>query len=284
MDEETLKAVSLKYPSARRIIFHGGEPTLMGVNFLKRAIEILGRKVFLLQTNLIYLDSDLINLLKEHFGSSIGTSLDTSRLPFLDRILRNVTVLKENGIEVGAILTVTNDLTTEDEIFVLKKFSEAGGSSFSLQFVTPVKGEPVEPSRYVEIFMELYSHPLNKNRQRVISALCGHISGGINGGNCARWIRTIEPDGTIYVCPDLAGQRILPVGNVLNGGEEIDAPGIRLFNEREKKFSLSCFEECWRLCRGGCFASTFLGDREVLGRDPYCEAYREIFRRIKGGE
>jgi radical SAM protein with 4Fe4S-binding SPASM domain len=284
MDEETLKAVSLKYPEAGFIIFHGGEPTLMGVKYLERAIEILGERIFLLQTNLIDLDLALIDLLKEHFGSSVGTSLDTSRLPYMERILGNVSIFKSGGIKVHAILTVTSDLTIESALSLVKRFSDSGGSSFSLQFATPVKTDPVEPSHYMEMFMKLSSHPLNNTRKKVLGALCGNLPGGVNGGNCARWVRTIEPDGTLYVCPDFAGQGMLEVGNVLSGGEDINSPGLMLFREREKRLSLSCSEECWPVCRGGCLGLTTFWGKAFEERDPYCEVYREIFRRLRDGE
>lgn len=62
--------------------FHGGEPTLYGIGNINSIIEMIKNTVhdrkllFSIQTNLRYLNPDLIELIKTHFDSEVGVSWD----------------------------------------------------------------------------------------------------------------------------------------------------------------------------------------------------------------
>lgn len=255
-----------------RIIFHGGEPTVVGLDYLKKSVEILGERHYTIQSNLISVDRNLPALLHEHFEGCIGSSFDQGRIPYLDKWLRNVGNLSGRGIKVTVLITVTNALSFGRIENTVNAFERAGGSAFRLQFATPVRSEVVEPSHYADVFSRLFHHPLNESSKRVTDSLCtGFI--GINGGNCAEKVRTVNPDGTVYVCPEFAGQGIFPLGHVA-GREMRDIP--MEFYEREKSLSLECCPDYWQVCRGGCLANAYFvrGDR---GKDPYCGLYKLLF-------
>lgn len=265
------------------IVFHGGEPTMMGLPYILDCIKILGARPYVLQSNMINFSSQWLPLLMEHFDGAIGTSLDDARFPHLQRWLNNVAIAANAGIKVTAVVTVTPRLTVRALSQALQQFQEAGGRAFRLQFVTPVKTQAISPESYREFFTAFYDHPLNEARHRIDSALCLGFHNGINGGNCGGSLRTIEPDGTVYVCPDLAGQSLFPLGNVMRPGEG-NVKNDTLFFRRQTILSLKCDDDCWRLCRGGCLASAYFHHGEPMEKDPYCSIYKGLITFTRGEE
>jgi radical SAM protein with 4Fe4S-binding SPASM domain len=282
MSPQVIAGVAQSFPLSI-IVFHGGEPTLAGVEYIEEAISVLGNRTYILQSNMIDFAPIWIPLLKKHFESRIGTSLDTSRMPYIDRWLSNIRRAANNSIHVTAVVTITADMTVEKLAGLLDRFEEAGGTAFRLQFVTPVKTPPVSKKDYVTFIKTFYDHPLNENRRRIEGAACFGAYSGINGGNCGRNLRTIDPDGTVYICPDLAGQGLFPLGNVLHDDAQALIRAEKMFFERERRLALECDEECWRLCRGGCLAAAYFQKGDYLGKDPYCSSYKEIFSFVRGG-
>jgi uncharacterized protein len=273
MGMDTIRQVHHRYPKAR-IIFHGGEPTLAGADGISRAIDILGERTYLIQSNLIHVSKALRRLISEHFGSQMGTSFDTGRLSHVKKILRNTSRLAEQGIGVSAIITVTGDLTLKTLESFIEGFQEAGGAGFRLQFVTPVKGAPVRPSQYLKAFLTFLDHSLNSTTRRMANASCTGMA-GINGGNCAEVVRTVNPDGTVYVCPEFAGQNVFPLGHITGRLRDRRLCLVPEFYQREKKLALQCCREYWHLCRGGCVSNAFFSGGHT-GRDPFCAIYRKI--------
>jgi radical SAM protein with 4Fe4S-binding SPASM domain len=273
MAMDTIRQVHRRYPNAR-IILHGGEPTLVAADGIRRAIDILGERTYIIQSNLIHISTALPGLISEHFGSQIGTSFDTGRLPHVNKILRNTSQLAEKGIGVSAIITVTEDLTLKTMESFIEGFQEAGGSGFRLQFVTPVKGAPVRPSQYLKAFRTFLDHPLNSTTRRTVNASCTGMA-GINGGNCAEVVRTVNPNGTVYVCPEFAGQNVFPLGHITGRLRDRRLCLVPEFYQREKKLALQCCREYWHLCRGGCVSNAFFSAGHT-GRDPFCAIYRKI--------
>jgi radical SAM protein with 4Fe4S-binding SPASM domain len=274
---QTIQAVAVRYKTAS-IIFHGGEPTLMGTDYLEKAIQTLGQRTYSIQSNLIDPPNELTRLLYIYFGGKIGTSFDIGRVPVITQWLASIQTLSGNGVRITALVTITNDITTKDLMRYIERFEKAGGSGFRLQFVTPINCAPVSPEHYMEIYMALHDHPLNESSRRVSEALCAGII-GINGGNCARKVRTINPDGTVFICPEFAGQGIQPLGTVHDSSKTSRSPHVRSLTEyhkREKQLALSCCDEYWQICRGGCYANAYFGASSGY-EDPYCFTYKTLF-------
>ncbi len=106
------------------VAFQGGEPTLMGLDFMRRTLELEeqfrrpGQRVLnTLQTNGTLLDDDWGAFLKEH-GFLVGLSIDGPRemhdayrvdkggKPTFDRVLRGLGVLQRHGVEWNALTTI----------------------------------------------------------------------------------------------------------------------------------------------------------------------------------
>lgn len=109
--------------------WHGGEPTLLGVNYLQNAIEkVLSDKRFDyingIQTNLINFDKDTekwVSLYKKYFNSTIGVSWDygirhtksttlepnISNKNFEDKFWSNVKLAQKNKLDLYMVITAT---------------------------------------------------------------------------------------------------------------------------------------------------------------------------------
>jgi uncharacterized protein len=108
------------------IAWQGGEPTLMGVDFFRRSIDVERRYAAerpglrvenTLQTNGTLLDDELCAFLKEH-DFLVGLSIDGPRelhdayrvdkggKPTFDRVMRGVRHLHDHGVRMNALCTV----------------------------------------------------------------------------------------------------------------------------------------------------------------------------------
>jgi radical SAM protein with 4Fe4S-binding SPASM domain len=110
------------------IQWHGGEPTLLGCDYLKNAIEEIEKdKRFIyhhgIQTNLINFSDEpsaWTTLYKKYFDSQVGVSWDygirhikrnqqtkETNLAFETKFWNNITIAQENGLNLYMVITVT---------------------------------------------------------------------------------------------------------------------------------------------------------------------------------
>lgn len=129
MSDEVLHAYISQYIEAQEaeevtISWQGGEPTLMGLDFFKRSVELAqqcappGMRVsHTLQTNGVLLDQAWCSFLRES-GVLVGLSLDGPRemhdayrvdrqgRPTFDRVMEAARLLGEHGVEFNVLCTV----------------------------------------------------------------------------------------------------------------------------------------------------------------------------------
>jgi uncharacterized protein len=106
------------------VAFQGGEPTMMGLDFFRRTLELErqyappGQRVLnTVQTNGTLIDDDWAEFFREN-QFLVGVSIDGPRAmhdafrvdkggkPTFDRVLRGIDALKRNGVDWNAITTV----------------------------------------------------------------------------------------------------------------------------------------------------------------------------------
>jgi uncharacterized protein len=106
------------------VAFQGGEPTLMGLDFFRRTLELEqrlrrpGQRILnTIQTNATLLDDHWAAFLREH-DFLVGVSIDGPRAlhdayrvdkggkPTFDRVVRGIEVLRRHGVEWNALTTV----------------------------------------------------------------------------------------------------------------------------------------------------------------------------------
>ena len=108
------------------VAFQGGEPTLMGLDFFRRTLELEqrfaapGQRILnTLQTNATLLDDEWCAFLKEN-AFLVGVSIDGPRemhdayrvdkggKPTFDRVIRGLDALKRHGVDWNALTTVNS--------------------------------------------------------------------------------------------------------------------------------------------------------------------------------
>lgn len=94
--------------------------------------------------------------------------------------------------------------------------------------------------------------------------------------DCAVKSMSIEPNGDVYICQELADKGYGLLGNLLNGEWNDSAWGSIL--ARSENLSMDCLE-CPYLseCRGGCMMQSVEAGAGIYGKPAYCESWKMMF-------
>ena len=171
MNNETLEIFTRKYiheqPSDEvTFVWHGGEPTLLGMEYFKQAIRYqkkygAGRKISnSLQTNGVLLTDEWCAFFKEHaflIGISIdgpenlhdAYRLDKGKHGTFAKVIKGVELLKKHGVEFNT-LTVVNNLNCEHGLEVYRFLKEIG--SRYMQFIPIVERKPLPNLQTEQMF------------------------------------------------------------------------------------------------------------------------------------
>jgi uncharacterized protein len=175
MADDLLEQYTQQYIAAQRVpevtfAWQGGEPTLMGLDFFRRAVELQekyrppGMTIHnTMQTNGVLLDDAWCRFLKEH-SFLVGISLDGPRemhdayridkggQPTFDRVVRGLDALKAEGVAFN-ILTCVHSANAAYPLEVYSFLRDEVGAEF-MQFIPIVQpgvtgagehGLPVSP-------------------------------------------------------------------------------------------------------------------------------------------
>jgi uncharacterized protein len=293
--------------------WQGGEPTLMGLEFFRKAAGLMvrwgrGKAVSNgLQTNGLLLDREWARFLREHHFL-VGLSLDGPEHVH-DRYRRladgrgswalvadRARMLLDEGVEVNAV-AVVNDYSAAfaDETYAF--FKEMGLRH--MQFIPCVETDPADPSRAAAFSAgaEAYGHFLcrlfdlwvddfDAARPRPYIRLFESLFFRYVGRRppdcsllkeCGTYL-VVEADGGVYSCDFFVEER-WRLGNVTE--EKLE----RLLNsERQTRFGRvkaavpgTCRACRWLdLCRGGCPKDRQRDPRDG-GLDHFCLSYRMFF-------
>jgi uncharacterized protein len=297
-----------------QLVWHGGEPLLMGPAFYRDAVplarHLLGEVDVTLRTsvqsNLLLVDAEWIELLRDEFGGGIGTSFDWglrevggSWETFRDRWLAKYRQCRDAGIRVSAITVVNRHcVDTPDDVY---DFFNALGCAFDVYPMAPwgdgngkanIGRLGVSPEEYGRWLVRVWTryrddraprtHPVFLHRLARAVGL-GEPVGNHMAGDCAAGNLVVSTDGTVSYCPALAGSREHLYGNLLTTdlGTLLQSPVRMAVFRRQLLLPADCRPCRWNgVCHGGCPADAlgFLGD--ALKKDPYCAAYLEVLPRI----
>ena len=285
-------------------VWHGGEPTLAGLDFYKRVVEL--QKKYLpkgwqcwnnLQTNGLLLDDDWFEFLNEnHFD--VGISLDATQAihdfyrsdnqgnPTYSRVKRNIQKLKEYGVKADLLCTVTQQ-TTKDPSAVYSSLAEL--NTGWIQFIPIVNKtdggyseESVTPQAYGRFLVALFDEWLTKRIGDTDIQLFMELLNIYAGGQsslcwlaeiCGR-IPVVEADGMVYSCDHYVNENNL-IGDVsktflkrmMNSKHQVDF----MYAKREDVCE-DCLEcKWWFLCHGACPK-----DR-IEGKYYLCEGLKMLF-------
>jgi uncharacterized protein len=166
MSDEVLEKYIKEYISSQSVpeinfAWQGGEPTLLGVNFFRKVIELQkkyanGKKIHnALQTNGTLLDEEWCEFFAKN-GFLIGLSIDGPRelhdayrvdkkqKPTFDKVMKGISLLKQYKVEFNT-LTVVNRKNSQHALKVYQFLKEIG-SGF-IQFIPLVERLPDDQAK-----------------------------------------------------------------------------------------------------------------------------------------
>ena len=284
--------------------WQGGEPSLMGLDFYRRAAAYMkkfgagGQTVGnAFQTNGLLLDEEWAHFFREH-SFLVGISMDgpqalhdhyrgegTHR-----KVMSAAKMLAERGVDVN-ILSVVSDRSRPRDVY---DFLLARGFKF-LQFIPAVEmdehREPasynVSPASYGTFLCELFDrwleHGYPEVNVRLFTDLVLRLRGERGamctfGSSCDGYL-VVEHDGNVYPCDFF-------VSDEWRLGSLLDTSLLQLAaSEKRRRFAAAkqaIPDECascrWiSLCRGGCLKDRLPRNSGMNARSVLCEAYRTFF-------
>jgi len=292
--------------------WQGGEPTLMGLDFYRKAIELQkqygapGQQVTnALQTNGILLNDEWCEFL-HHTNFLTGISIDgpkeyhdhyredfSGRGTF-DRVMRAIEKCREHSVEFNT-LTLLNDVNGghPDELFDF--FIE--NRIRYLQFIPCVETDPatgqiapfsITPEQYGKFLCRTFDRWLDYGPEKIsIRDFESILSYCVTGRHtictfdkqCNAYV-VIEHTGDVFCCDFFVEPR-WRLGNIFETPiEKLAASSKKKEFARAKRNLCTQCLVCRHLaiCRGGCMKDRAPFDKENYGTQSYfCEAYKTFF-------
>ena len=286
MTDQVLEEFTRQYIKAQRVPevtfgWQGGEPTLMGLDFFRRAVELqqkyrrAGLRVHnALQTNGTLLDGEWCRFFREH-GFLIGLSLDGPRElhdayrvdkrggPTFDRVMAGLSLLKEYGVEFN-VLTTVHAANAGHPLEVYRFLRDEVGARF-IQFIPIVQrdndtgfqeGERVTErsvtgGQYGDFLIAIFDEWVRRDVGRVfvqifdvaLAAWMGQRPGLCVFEETCGTALVLEHNGDLYACDHFVEPRYR-LGNVL------ETPLAELMgSEQQHRFGLTKRDALPRTCR-----------------------------------
>ncbi len=294
--------------------WQGGEPTLMGLDFFKKAVDAEIRYgspgmvvANALQTNAVLLDRRWAEFLAE-YRFLVGASIDgPARLHDHYRkdikgqgthasVMEAVRILREHGVEVNALVLLNDRNVLEpDEVYGFLKENEfyfmqfvpcvepGGPSTGSRRMPAPFSIAPEDYGRFLVRVFDLWVEDFPGVSVRDFDDLLLRELGRPPGtcmvsDHCADYV-VIEHNGDAFCCDFFvnAGWRL---GNILETplAEIARSPRLEEFRRAKAELGAGCAEcEFLSCCWGGCQKH-----RIALGGEPtepsyFCVAYKTLY-------
>jgi uncharacterized protein len=321
MSDEVLENFTRQYiaaqpPGTQSVDFawQGGEPTLMGVDFFRRAVELQQKYARQgmaisnsLQTNGTRLDDEWGQFLHKN-NFLVGISIDGPDWihnkfrkdkkggDTYENVMRGVDVLRKHRVEFNT-LTCVQDHNSHYAAEVYD-FLTGLGSTF-LQFIPIVEPEPADGVTYRSVKAEMYGHFLNGVLDRWLekndvgrvfvqdfdlllglvmgmpSSLCTHAE------TCGRSV-AIEHTGEMFSCDHFVNRED-QIGNVMEHTMKAMLDGDKQtqfgLDKREKlpQYCLDC--EFLSVCNGGCPKDRIIETPDgEPGLHYLCEGFKIYYR------
>lgn len=292
-----------------RFSWQGGEPTLMGLDFFQKAVELQAAYVRpyqtvsnALQTNGTLIDRKWAEFLMDN-NFLVGISFDgPAKLHNHYRrdekgkgthasVMRGLDVLLDAGAEVN-VLTLVNDVNVQEPDAVYDFLLGTGVKFF--QFVPCIEPGPgktpasysITPENYGKFLCGLFDRwmdsPMDISVRDFDDLLA--VYQGATPGTCIHQPRcggymVVEHNGDVFTCDFFVTPKCR-LGNINETPliELAASAGLSEFGEQKSMFSDQCKKCKWlRFCNGGCLKHRTVLGGEVTDPSYFCMAYQMLF-------
>ena len=315
LDRMSLGAVEEIYRTAHAALgenveftWHGGEPTLAGLPFFERAMElqiaVFGKLVDnTIQTNGSQMSPAWVNFFRAH-RFSVGISIDGSREAHdrhrrnaagkgtFDRTLRAMECLRDAGYPFGVIAVFTPGDSDPAALYDLVTKAGATRMSTNPAAVATERGLSPLAEAYGAFVVGLIRRWMERGGAGTFLAEVADFLGGLIGGwqptcyvngSCSHFL-TIQKDGWVKACcdrnTDFNAHPETYLGNIQATGlsEILNGPAIAHFAAQADVNPVSCSGCEWLdMCRGGCSHQRMVEGGHLAAHDPFCKSYKIIF-------
>ena len=304
-DDILEKMIRNYFSNTQRIysfIWHGGEPTLAGLDFYKKAVSL--EKKYLpegsecwnnLQTNGLGLDEKWCEFLKEeHFD--VGVSIDGTKLihdtyrkdasgnETYERIRNNSGLLKRYGIRPDLLCTVNAETVLQPyEVYQSLKDLDTGWIQFipivNKQVDGTLSEDSVDPERYGNFLSCIFQQWISDFSKLGVQLFMEALNVYAGGSQSLCWLQkrcgkvlVAECDGSVYSCDHFVNAKH-QLGNVERDLLDTLIVSNESFGQLKEKLPEKC-QKCRYLflCNGGC-----IKDRDEEGNNVLCAAYFQLF-------
>ena len=304
----------LDYPEEEiQLIWHGGEPLLVGPKYYAKAIEFQDRRCsktktrikHSIQTNLTCFRENFLSLFKKLGILTVGTSYDPlphirgwgreiNSAEYNKKFMENLKVLERNGIGWGLIYVVTKRTLEKplDVFFYLTNLLLSGGINFNpvLIYDDERKDIAISPMEYVEFLASIFPYWWqNKHRfpdVEPFKSLVANIIEGqtrlgcVDSGSCTYHHINIAPDGESSQCGRSDDWGLLQYGNIqeLSFSEIIGNSQRYQLEERVERLKNNDCKGCrfWNLCHGGCPLDAYSKHKSFMYKSEWCQS-KKVF-------
>lgn len=326
MNKKTLsnlitKIAKLNVDGKTSIIWHGGEPLLMGINFYKSIIDIektIPNHIFSnsIQSNGTLLTEQYLDFFEEN-KIRIGLSIDGTKFTHdKNRLCKNgnssfddalfwVDELKKRKIGGGAICVLNKN--TAPYINEIYNFAKEKKINFKFNPQLPAGKAIINedlgltPEELAQVYVNLFDiwffddaeyTPRIEPFEGIIKSLGESKNrkhrdiipfGCCFRNNCAYSFLAIVPNGNVYPCGRFVGDRSFLYGNINDGSlDSILQNNIRnKFIERNTGLKECVKCEYNKICNSGCPDHSYLFYENIMHKDPYCYTYKTLFKHIE---
>ena len=256
------------------IEWFGGEPFLLGVQFLKSAIELqkqyfkTGEKIInRIQTNFTLIGPEHIKLINDYFGGYISGSYDVggdcrvfcNGKQAKNIILKKIDFLLSSGIKLGIVCTLTrSNFTKTEEIY---RFFRERNIDFRVNRATKISDPSVKEisnDEYIAVVKKLFDLYLSDNNPPMVFSNLTSMIQAYLSGNSSFCVDILHPEN--HLAFEAQGRLLSrcrfidPIGNFKKESPSAILSKLR----KEPKYVLnpqSC-KDCrflGNVCEGPCF-------------------------------
>lgn len=263
-----------------RVIWHGGEPTLIRPQLLDEIMADQKRKnhdiLWAMQTNGTLITEEYAEMLSKH-QVSVGISIDGLKEqhdryrvfkngnPTFEAIIRNLELLQSKGINCGGLVTITDN--NIDYLAEIYDMFAARKMNFNFNALFPNNnGKEVQlgSEKYAQKICDLFDYWINDEKNRITISPFMQIIEAFVGKHyrvpachwtmdCSKSFSAIDIHGDLYPCEHWVGNKKFCFGNIQNGLENELNNSLYFCNRYCSLRENECKDcEIWELCYGGC--------------------------------
>ncbi|MDD2409998.1 MAG: radical SAM protein [Bacilli bacterium] len=302
---------SLQMTNKIIITWHGGEPTMVGLDYFKEYIKIVkkykkdNQEIYnMIQTNATLITDNMADFFKDN-KFIVSVSLDgnedshnKNRINNIDNgsfneTIRGIEILRQHGINPPLIATVTKnnflDGIENFDFFINKGFTDIKYSPVYDSSADEFSINNDEWFNYLKSILYCWLDLKNNNiKIREIDEILSwfankNFSICANNGMCAKWI-SIDENGNIYPCEYMRVSNMYGNINNINLIDIFQSENYKSFVNKINYYPPEC-KKCklFNICHNGCPATRVDSNENLTheGKYVYCKERLLLFKEIE---